>query len=214
MPSTDDAELLAALRRGDADAFAQLVDDHSSALLRAAMTYVPTRAVAEEVVQETWLGAFQGLDRFEGRASVKTWLYSILANIARSRGARERRSQPFSSFAAAADEYASSVDPDRFLPAEHARWPGHWSTPPAAVTAPEDDVLARETLDVIRAAVEGLPEAQRTVISLRDLEGWDADEVCDALGVSDGNQRVLLHRARSKVRAALERHEAAPGITG
>jgi RNA polymerase sigma-70 factor (ECF subfamily) len=162
--------------------------------------YVRDRAVAEEVVQETWLAVLRGLDRFEERSTFKTWLFRILVNRARTRGERESRSAPFSSLAGAADE--PSVDPDRFLPADDPRAPGAWAAPPLAW--PEDRLLSQETLDVISAAIDALPEAQRTVITLRDVEGFSAEEVSTALGITDGNQRVLLHRARSKVRKALE----------
>jgi RNA polymerase sigma-70 factor (ECF subfamily) len=162
--------------------------------------------VAEEVVQETWLGVLRGLDRFEGRSSLRTWVFRIAANIARTRAVRERRSLPFSSLPGA-DEPA--VDPDRFLPAGDPRFPGGWARGPAAWELPEERLLAGETREIIRAAIEALPPAQRLVVTLRDVEGWSADEACAALALTDGNQRVLLHRARSKLRAALERHYAA-----
>jgi RNA polymerase sigma-70 factor (ECF subfamily) len=202
---SDDAALIAALRSGEADAFAQVVDAYSPALMRVAMRHVSSRAIAEEVVQETWLGVLKGLDGFEQRSSLKTWLFSILTNLARTRGVREQRSRPFSSVGPLGED-GPSVDPDRFLGDGHERWPGHWAVAPTRWTAPEDGVLAAETREVIRAAIAALPEPQRTVISLRDVEGWDPQEVCDVLGVTDGNQRVLLHRARTKVRAALEVH--------
>jgi RNA polymerase sigma-70 factor, ECF subfamily len=201
----DEAELLEGLRQGEEGAFATLMASYSSALLRVAMTFVPSRAVAEEVVQETWLGVLNGLDRFEGRSSLKTWIFRILTNIARTRGARERRSIPFSSLAAAEADEGPSLDPDRFLPPEH-RYPGGWALVPTPWRTPEEGLLAGETRDVILGAIHELPPAQRTVITLRDVEGWPSEEVCDALEVSEGNQRVLLHRARTKVRAALERH--------
>jgi RNA polymerase sigma-70 factor (ECF subfamily) len=204
--ATDDAELLAALRRGDEAAFEVLIDRYQHSLLRVAMIYVPNRAVAEEVVQETWLGLLRSLNRFEGRASLKTWIFRILTNCARRRGVREARSVPFSTL----DSYGSdteehSVDPDRFLPADHAQWPGHWATPPQSWGGiPENHLLSQETRAQIEAAIEALPETQRLVINMRDVVGLSADEVCHELGISDANQRVLLHRARSKVRRALE----------
>jgi len=161
-------------------------------------------------VQETWLGVVKGLDQFQGRSSLKTWIFSILVNIARSRGVRESRCRAFSCFGEG-EGYRPSVDADRFLGADHDRWPGHWAVPPSRWTAPEEGVLTAELREAIRQAIDELPKAQRTVISLRDVEGWAADEVCEALGVSEGNQRVLLHRARSKVRAALERELAPAG---
>jgi RNA polymerase sigma-70 factor, ECF subfamily len=198
----EDRELLRALRAGDERTFAELVEGYSGSLLRVATTIVGSRAVAEEVVQETWLGFLKGLDRFEGRASLKTWLFRILTNSAKTRAMRERRSVPFSSLVRAeTDREERAVDADRFLPADHERFPGHWAAPPRA---PEAMLLGAETQSVIRSAIDALPEAQRTVITLRDVGGWDAEEVCEVLGVTDGNQRVLLHRARSRVRAALE----------
>ena len=174
-------------------------------LFRLAVSYVRDRAVAEEVVQETWLGVLRGLERFEGRSQLKTWIFRILTYQAKTRAARERRSQPFSSLAGLGDE--PSVDSERFFDAAHARYPGHWSAPPHAWgESSEGRLLAKETRDVIAAEIDSLPPLQRQVITLRDVEGWQAEEVCQALQISDANQRVLLHRARSKVRAALERY--------
>jgi RNA polymerase sigma-70 factor (ECF subfamily) len=205
---TDDARLVAALGRGDADAFATLVDRHSPAMLRVAMAYVPSRAAAEEVVQETWIAVIRGIDRFEGRSSLKTWVFRILTNVAMRSGARERRSLPFSALAAE-DSGGPSVDPDRFLPADHERYPGHWAILPTRWPTPEEGLMAGETREVIARAIAELPDAQRTVIALRDVEGWSSDEVSEALEITPGNQRVLLHRARSRVRTAIERHYGA-----
>ncbi len=196
MGSNDDA-LVDALRAGDERAFAQLMDEHSSALLRLATMYVGDRAAAEEVVQETWIAVFQGIDRFERRSSLKTWLFHILANKAKTQRKREARSIPFSAVSRAdADEPA--VEPERFLPS------GDWALAPTAWETPEEKLLSGETRGVILRTIESLPPAQREVITLRDVEGWPSNEVCDALEISDTNQRVLLHRARAKVRAALE----------
>ena len=210
MPSTeapirqvDETALLQTLRRGDEAAFAELVDAYSPALLRLAMTHVRTADVAEEVVQETWLGVICGIDRFEGRCSLKSWLFTILRNTAISRGERERHSMPMSSLSPDGDD-GPVIDPDRFLPADHSRFPGHWSIGPTAWPVPEEGLMAAETREVIDGAIRELPPAQRAVIALRDVEGWPPEEVCEALEVSEGNQRVLLHRARTKVRAALE----------
>jgi RNA polymerase sigma-70 factor (ECF subfamily) len=205
----DDDELLAALCRGDAAAFALLVDRHSPAMIRVALAYVPSRAAAEEAVQETWIAVMRGVARFEGRSSLKTWIFRVLTNIAMRSGARERRSLPFSALAEAEDSGEPSVDPDRFLPADHDLFPGHWAIAPARWPTPEEGLLAGETREVIAAAVAGLPEAQRTVIALRDIEGWSSDEVCEALEISAGNQRILLHRARSRVRNAIEAYYGA-----
>ena len=202
--STADAHLVEALQRGEEAAFAQLVRDHHASLLRVAQIYVPTRAVAEEVVQETWLAVLRGIDRFEGRSSLKTWLFRILTNVAKTRAVREGRTIPLSALQGG-DAPEAAVDPDRFRGADDPRSPGHWASPPAAWdTLPEERLVAAETRAVIDEAIERLPAAQRAVITLRDVQGWSAEEVCNALEVTETNQRVLLHRARSKVRAALE----------
>jgi RNA polymerase sigma-70 factor (ECF subfamily) len=203
-----DRRLVEALRRGDETAFAGLVDMYHSSLLRLARSYVSDRAVAEEVVQETWLGVIRGIERFEGRSSLKTWMFRILTNTAKKRGVRERRSVPFSALAGPGDEDDVTVDADRFLP-EGNLWAGHWAAPPTAWgAAPEERLLAGETRGVIEAAVAALPDSQRQVITLRDIEGWSSEEVCNVLDLSEVNQRVLLHRARAKVRAALETYFA------
>lgn len=201
---TEDAQVVAALRRGDEAIFSQVVVMYSNALLRLAQDFVRTRSVAEEVVQETWLAVLDGIDRFEGRSSFKTWLFRILVNKAKTRGVREARSVPFSSLALEADEPA--VPEERFRGAGN-EWPGHWLTPPRSLeTMPEERLLAREARQRIASAIETLPESQRVVVTLRDVAGWDADEVCDVLGLSEGNQRVLLHRGRAKLRAAFEQY--------
>jgi RNA polymerase sigma-70 factor, ECF subfamily len=207
---SEDNALLAALRRGDEAAFVQLVDTYQAPLLRLARIYVDSASVAEEVVQETWLGVVQGLARFEGRSSLKTWIFRILTNRAKTRGQREGRMIPFSAFANPADEpFEPAVEPERFLPASDPEWPHHWAAFPQRWDAvPEAKLLASETRQAIQQAVDTLPPSQREVISLRDIEGWTAQEVCSALGVSETNQRVLLHRARSKVRRALEQYLA------
>ncbi len=201
--SPEDLALLQALRSGDEAAFAELLRRYGPAMLRVAMLYVPSRAVAEEVVQEAWLGVIAGLSRFEGRSSLKTWVFRILTNTAKTRGGRESRSVPFSSLAEdGPDEPA--VGPDRFLGADH-RWAGHWaSTPRSLAEVPEERLLAREARDRIEAAIATLPPSQRAVITLRDVNGFSAEETCGLLDISEANQRVLLHRARARVRAALE----------
>jgi RNA polymerase sigma-70 factor, ECF subfamily len=198
--------LLARLRAGDETAFRELVARHDRAMKRIALTFVRTPSVADEVVQDTWLAVIKGLERFEGRSSLKTWIFRILANRAQSRGAREHRTTPFSSLATSEDEDGPTVDPDRFLPAGHAA-AGYWSvTPSRFFELPEDRMLAAETSALVTAAIEQLPERQQQVITLRDVEGWAAEEVCQCLELSAANQRVLLHRARSAVRACLEEY--------
>jgi RNA polymerase sigma-70 factor (ECF subfamily) len=197
-----DAEIVAALKRGDESVFAELVDAYSPGLMRMAQMFVRDRAVAEEVVQETWLGVLRGIDRFEGRSSLKTWIFRILMNTAKTRGQRESRSVPFS---AAVGDDEPSVDPDRFLGPDH-RFPGGWMMGPSEWQTPEQELLEGETLEAILHAIDQLPDAQRAVITMRDVEGFPPEEVSEALGITDGNQRVLLHRARSKVRGAIEEH--------
>lgn len=200
-----DARLIEALRGGDEAAFASLIDSHGSSLLRVARAYVGSRAVAEEVVQETWLGVVQGIERFEGRSSLRTWIFGILTNVASTRAARERRSVPFSTLAAReAAQGERVVEPERFFGPDHDRWPDHWAVGPTAWPTPEEGLLSMEARELIARAIETLPLAQRTVISLRDIEGWPSGEVCAALEISEGNQRVLLHRARATVRNSLE----------
>jgi RNA polymerase sigma-70 factor (ECF subfamily) len=206
----DDHALVERLRAGDEEAFMDLVVRWSPSLMRVARMYVPSNAVAEEVVQETWLAVLNGIDRFEGRSSLKTWLFRILTNRAKTRGERDGRVLPFSALAGAGEEDEPLVDPDRFLGPDSPH-PGAWAAPP--VPWPEEKLLERETLDVIEMAIAKLPEAQREVILLRDVEGWTPMEVADALEITDGNERVLLHRARSKVRAALEEY-LDPDIAG
>ena len=189
--STDESALIARLRAGDERAFMELVTAYTPGMRRLALTFVRTPAVADDVVSETWLAVLNGLDRFERRSSLKTWIYKIVANIARTRAVREARSAPFSSFAT---DDEPSVDPDRF-----AR-DGHWIAPPE----PWRTLLDAEARAVIDRAIAALPEQQRLVIELRDVEGWSSEEVRNVLELSETNQRVLLHRARSKVRAALE----------
>jgi RNA polymerase sigma-70 factor (ECF subfamily) len=193
------AELVAALKAGDEAAFAGLVDELGASMLRVARLYVSTRAVAEEVVQETWLAVLTGIDRFEGRSSLKTWIFRILANRAKTRGEREGRTLPFSSLGGGEGDDERAVDPDRFLA------DGHWGSPPTGwAELPEARLVGKETLEVVQEAIARLPETQRAVITMRDVDGFDADEVRNVLGLSESNQRVLLHRARSKVRRAIE----------
>jgi len=193
-----------ALRARDEAAFAELIDRYHSSLVRLAMSFVSSRAVAEEVAQEAWVGVLKGIDRFEGRSSLRTWIYRILTNTAKTRAQREARSIPFASLGGGGEDQPS-VDPDRFLPADDAHWAGHWASYPRRWDdVPEARLLGGETQEVIRQAIDKLPYNQGEVIRLRDVEGFSSAEVCDLLSISEANQRVLLHRARTKVRAALE----------
>jgi RNA polymerase sigma-70 factor, ECF subfamily len=205
LPSAEDRVLVERLRAGDESAFMGLVDRLQPAMLRVARMYVSTTAVAEEVVQDTWLGVLRGLDSFEGRSSLRTWIFRILTNIAKTRGQREGRSLPFASLGGD-DLDAPAVEPNRFdVPEGSSR--GHWSTLPDDWTGiPEDRLLGHETLRVIGEAIAGLPPMQAEVIRLRDMWGWSSEEVRNALELTETNQRVLLHRARAKVRGALERY--------
>ncbi len=184
-----------------------LVERHSPSMLRIASLYTPSRAVAEDVVQETWLAVLQGLDRFEGRSSLKTWIFRILTNRAKTRGQRERRSIPFSALAdRETDGSEPAVDPSRFQ-GDDDRSPHGWASPPTSwEDVPEDRLLSTETLSKVEEAIAKLPEMQRLVITLRDVEGWSSQEVCNFLDITETNQRVLLHRARSKVRKALQEY--------
>lgn len=200
--------LVEALRRGEEAAFIVLVGRFHQLLLHIALLYVSNRAVAEDVVQDTWLAVLRGIDRFEGRSSLKTWIVHILINRAKTRGERERRSIPFSALSHSDDDAVEpAVEPECFLPADHPRWPGHWAAFPRDWDdLPEQRLLSAETLAVALGAVAALPPNQREVITLRDIEGWSANEVCQTLVISETNQRVLLHRARSRVRRALEQY--------
>ena len=203
----EDAAILAALRAGDETTYAKLIDQYHASLLRLARVYVRDGAVAAEVVQDTWIALFESLARFEGRSSLKTWLFRILVNVARTRARKEQRSIPFSTafsnvgsvFRRVAGDRETSVSPDRFAA------DGHWASPPRSWgESPETSAISSEMRARILGAVEELPANQREVITLRDIQGWSPGEVCNALAISDTNQRVLLHRARSKVRRSLD----------
>lgn len=213
--AADEQRLVELLRQRDEAAFSELVDRYGATMLRVASLYVGSRAVAEEVVQETWLAVLQGIDRFERRASFKTWLFRVLTNRAKTRGVREARTVPFTSLAETGVEgYEPAVDPDRFFGADY-RFAGHWTAYPQRwEDVPERRLLASETQACIAAAIEALPPTQRAVITMRDVEGWSSEDVCNALELSETNQRVLLHRARSKVRQALEDYLADEPASG
>jgi RNA polymerase sigma-70 factor, ECF subfamily len=202
--STEEMRLVEGLRAGDEAAFVELMRRYGASMLRIAQMYVRSRAVAEEVVQEAWLAVFKGIGRFEGRSSLKTWLFRILTNTAKTRAIREGRSIPFSALAGD-EEDGPSVDPERFM-GPNERFPSHWSAPPSSWGEPEERLGTAETLDMIRAAIDELSPTQALVITMRDIEGLSSEEVCNALDITETNQRVLLHRARSKVRRALEEY--------
>jgi RNA polymerase sigma-70 factor, ECF subfamily len=206
--SAEDWHLIDLLRSGNEAAFVSLIDRYQSTMLRLAMIYVATQAVAEEVVQESWMAVLKGLQRFEGRSSIKTWIFHILTNCAKKRAQREGHSIPFSLLADMnVDASEPAVEPDRFRPPDSPQWPGGWvSFPVSWEDLPEERLLSQETHVCIEKAIEALPPNQREIIILRDMEGWSSEETCRYLGISDGNQRVLLHRARSKVRCALEKY--------
>ena len=202
-PSGDDVDTVTALRRGDEAAFVALIARHHTSMVRVAALYVRDHEVAEEIAQDAWLAVLHGLDRFEARSSLKTWIFRILTNRARTRGVRDRRVVPFATLQGDDPNPNHSVDPDRFFSTGHED-AGHWASPPRSwVGEPEARLLADETGAHIAAAIAALPECQRAVITLRDVEGWPATEVCHVLDLTETNQRVLLHRARSRVRGAL-----------
>jgi len=201
-------QLLEAARAGGEAAFLELLSRHQRPMAGLARAIVG-RDEAEDVVQEAWLAALRGAAAFEGRGSLRSWLLSIVANRSRTRAARARRSISFAELAGG-EEAGPSVDADRFRPPSDPEWPGHWATPPQAW--PEAKVATAEVAAEARRAIERLPPGQRAVITLRDVEGCDAEETCVALQISEANQRVLLHRARAAVRRALEAHMLSGGV--
>jgi RNA polymerase sigma-70 factor (ECF subfamily) len=203
--SDDDPHLIELLRNGNEAAFVALIDRYSDTMVRLAMFYVAAWQVAEEVVQETWMSVFEHLGHFEGRSSLKTWMFRILINCAKTWAQREGRSLPFSSRSGMGTDHAEpAIEPDHLLPADH-HWAGHWVSVKRE-EMPEERLLWQETRMCLERAIEALPPKQRQIIILRDIEGWTSNEICSTLGISEGNQRVLLHRARSKVRSTLERY--------
>ncbi len=204
-PAThDETALITALRARDEAAFAELVDLHTPSMLRVARGYVPSGAIAEEVVQETWVALIQGIDSFEGRSSLRTWLFAVTINIAKKRGMRERRDADVAVTAFT----GGTVDPARFRAAGE-QWSGHWregEEPSPFPETPEGSVLGAELIAVAQGALKELPERQRVVVTLRDMLGFDSAEVCDLLDISVANQRVLLHRGRAAVRFQLENY--------
>jgi RNA polymerase sigma-70 factor (ECF subfamily) len=207
-PLPDERQLLERLRQGDEAAFVSLLERHGPTMLRLARLYTSDTSTVEDAMQDAWLGVLRGLHRFEERASMRTWICGIMLNRLRTRLKRDERVIPFSAlFDGASATGERAVEPERFLDADHPRWPHHWRQPPRSWGAsPEEELLSDEARAVLDQAVATLPPAQRQVITLRDIEGWSADEVCNLLEISETNQRVLLHRARSRVRRALERY--------
>lgn len=211
--TTPDEDLVAGIRNGDDAAFMELVRRLNEMLIQIALMYVPTRAVAEEVVQETWLAVLRGIDRFEGRSSLKTWVIRILMNRAKTIGIKENRTIPFASVVRIDDDpYPGAAAPDRFRSADDPEWPFHWASPPQSWhEGPEDRLLGDEVIAVVAAAAAQLSPAQREVLLMRDVAEMSSDEVCAMLDITPGNQRVLLHRARAGVRRAIE-HYVTPDI--
>jgi RNA polymerase sigma-70 factor (ECF subfamily) len=203
---TDDV-LVTGLRAGDEEAFACLLDGWSGSMLRLARSFVSTAASAEEVVQDTWLAVLQGIGRFEGRSSLRTWVYRILVNIARKRGAHEQRTVPWASMV---EDHEPTVDPSRFTGPEH-EYPGYWTSYPERWPTTETEVLAHEVRATVATAIAGLPIRQQVVLTLRDIDGYATEDVCALLEISPANQRVLLHRARAAVRSHLERYFTTTG---
>lgn len=208
LATRDDAHLIELLRSGNEAAFVSLIERHHASMLRLARMYVSAHAVAEEVVQEAWLGVFRGLPQFKEKSSLKTWIFRILTNCAKTRALREDRSIPFSAMLDNETRFNEpAVEAQRFIPANDPQGKGAWASfPQGWDNIPEARLLSQETRIYIDHAVEALPPGQRTVITLRDIEGWTSEEVCHSLEISEVNQRVLLHRARSKVRHALEKY--------
>jgi RNA polymerase sigma-70 factor (ECF subfamily) len=196
--------LLARLRQGDERAFDELVTRHHSALIRMAMGYVADREVAEEVVQDTWMVVIEGLGRFEGRSSLRTWIFGIMIHKAKDRGVREKRHTTFSSFESADDEGDEAIDPSRFH--QSGEWAGHWALPPQPWDdqTPEKLLASQQAVNAMNKAIEALPRTLKDVLILRDVEGVDAKEACEILKISETNLYVRLHRARERVRQAVE----------
>jgi RNA polymerase sigma-70 factor (ECF subfamily) len=201
VPAGTDEAIVAGLRSGDEAVFGHLLNDWSRSMLHLARSFVATQASAEEVVQDTWLAVIQGIDDFEGRCTVRTWVYRILVNTAKKRGVRESRTVPWSSMLAE-DDAVPTVEPSRFRGTDD-QYPGGWVSFPAPWTTTEGEVLAGEVRTRLRDALDTLPERQRAVVTLRDVVGHTATEVCEMLGISEGNQRVLLHRGRAATRARI-----------
>lgn len=201
-PPFNDSAFIERLRLGDEQAFSDLVDRYQGSMLRLAMIFMPNRAIAEEVVQDAWLGVMHGLSTFEGRSSLKTWIFRILTNRAKTRGVRENRTLPFAFTPDTDSDPMASVDSSRF------KANGMWDAPPHPwnLDSPEKLLITKQAIQCLEKALHELPPSQRAVVTLRDIEGIDTNDVCNILEISETNQRVLLHRARSRLRAILEDH--------
>ncbi len=200
----EEQQLIARLRRGDEGAFDELVNKHHGALIRMAMGHVADREVAEEVVQDTWMAVIEGLQRFEGRSSLRTWIFGILIHKAKDRGVREKRHTTFSAFESFYDDHDDAVDPSRFQ--QSGEWAGHWAFPPQPWDdqTPEKLLASQQAVAAMNRAIEALPRTLKDVLILRDVEGVEAKEVCEILRITETNLYVRLHRARERVRAAVE----------
>lgn len=207
-----DEALVAGLRSGDETTFAQVLDSWTPAMLRVAQLYVSTYDSAAEVVQDTWLAVIRGIGDFQGRSTLRTWVFRILANIAQARGAKEQRTVPWSSLVFGDEDTGPTVDPSRFRGADDP-YPGHWREPPAPWRSPESSALDREVRSLLGEAIQALPPRQRIVVELRDVEGYTSAEVCTMLELSPANQRVLLHRGRAALRSRLESYLATPSTS-
>lgn len=202
----DEALLLKSLSEGNEDAFTWLVQQYHGSLVRLALSYVEDEVLAEEVAQETWIAVLRGLDRFESRSSLKTWIFTILVNRAKTYNQREKRTLLLSEFEDLL-ESEPTVDPDRFFSPDSQKSPGHWIKHPTSwEQVPESIMLSRELMNIVLTAISALPSGQMAVITLCDIEGFSTEETCNILGVSETNQRVLLHRARAKIRSVLEKY--------
>jgi RNA polymerase sigma-70 factor, ECF subfamily len=206
MVTYEELELVEALRKGEETAFSTLIERYHGRLLRLAQTFVSTQAVAEEVVQDTWMAVLEGIHRFEGRSSLKTWIFQILKNLAKTKGKREHRYMSFSDVGRSSDQEKDGGIEERFHTSGHLT--GHWAIPPITwdENTPERLLVSKQSLVQIEQAIQALPSNQRQVIILRDIEGVDSEEVCQILNITPTNQRVLLHRARLKVRAVLNQY--------
>lgn len=209
----EEVALLARLRQGDEGAFDELVTRHHSALIRMAMGYVAHREVAEEVVQDTWMAVIEGLDRFQGRSSLRTWIFGIMIHKAKDRGVREKRHTNFSSFESLDEESDDMIDPSRFH--QSGEWAGHWAFPPQPWDdqTPEKLLASQQAVNAMNKAIEALPQTLKEVLIIRDVEGVEAKEACDILEISETNLYVRLHRARERVRQAVETYlEGRPSV--